>query len=623
MAYNFPSNPSLNQTYTFNGYTWSWNGRYWQIVIAGGGAVGLANITVSDEGNVITSAVSSINFVGSAVNAIASGNDVTVTVSGGGGAGYTLTFSNIAPTSPVVGDRWINSEDLIELVYVNDGDNAFWLEPAGGSGGGGGSGNFVFSNTAPTTAGIGDRWMDSDTLREFVYIYDGDNYLWVEPYIDTVISGASVNLQAVSTSILPTANVAFDLGSSSLRWRDLYLSGNTIDLGGTAIKTTGNGVSFTSVANASQPVSIAVSSITIGTGNNAVSISTSGNGLVTSSPSGDMSSSLGSTGATGATGFGATGATGVAGATGAQGATGPAGAPGSAAAIYDTATSSTGYFAIPSGTTAQRPASPINGWIRYNSTTGQIEGYANSLWAAISSSLGSSATNPASSAAAIIAAGASKGDGIYWIQSSSGPVQVYCDMTNGGYMLVAKISATQTDSFMYGGANWTTTIPVNETGCTLLADDGNHSVNRLYYEFTLTTGFRLALGTVSNALLEAKTGNTAKSFFTGTQSSSQNSRAQFMTWFQTGTGQASSNFDNQPNCNTTGFNVTNVTNCSMRWGITMNNEGDCSSNDAAVGMGTYTNNYTNLASGVRNVNAGGHRWSTDARYPGLGYIFVK
>ena len=32
MAYNFPSNPTLDQTYTFNDLTWKWNGRYWQIL---------------------------------------------------------------------------------------------------------------------------------------------------------------------------------------------------------------------------------------------------------------------------------------------------------------------------------------------------------------------------------------------------------------------------------------------------------------------------------------------------------------------------------------------------------------------------------------------------------------
>jgi hypothetical protein len=36
---------------------------------------------------------------------------------------------------------------------------------------------------------------------------------------------------------------------------------------------------------------------------------------------------------------------------------------------------------LPSGNTAQRPGSPANGDIRYNSTTSQIEGYAGSAWA--------------------------------------------------------------------------------------------------------------------------------------------------------------------------------------------------------------------------------------------------
>lgn len=44
-----------------------------------------------------------------------------------------------------------------------------------------------------------------------------------------------------------------------------------------------------------------------------------------------------------------------------------------ATTIYDINTSSTGYFDLPSGTTAQRPASPAAGMIRHNTTTGYIE----------------------------------------------------------------------------------------------------------------------------------------------------------------------------------------------------------------------------------------------------------
>lgn len=50
------------------------------------------------------------------------------------------------------------------------------------------------------------------------------------------------------------------------------------------------------------------------------------------------------------------------------------------AAVSEQANTSTGYFDIPAGTTAQRPSSPGSGFIRYNSTTGEFEGYDGSQW---------------------------------------------------------------------------------------------------------------------------------------------------------------------------------------------------------------------------------------------------
>ena len=44
---------------------------------------------------------------------------------------------------------------------------------------------------------------------------------------------------------------------------------------------------------------------------------------------------------------------------------------------------STGFLLIPSGTTAQRPGSPANGEIRYNTDTGVFEGYASGAWGSI------------------------------------------------------------------------------------------------------------------------------------------------------------------------------------------------------------------------------------------------
>lgn len=41
---------------------------------------------------------------------------------------------------------------------------------------------------------------------------------------------------------------------------------------------------------------------------------------------------------------------------------------------------STGAFTVPVGTTAQRPASPVNGMMRYNTTTARLEGYVAGAW---------------------------------------------------------------------------------------------------------------------------------------------------------------------------------------------------------------------------------------------------
>ena len=43
-------------------------------------------------------------------------------------------------------------------------------------------------------------------------------------------------------ALVPTANVTYDIGTSTMRYKDLYLSGNTINLGD--IKLTTNGTSF-------------------------------------------------------------------------------------------------------------------------------------------------------------------------------------------------------------------------------------------------------------------------------------------------------------------------------------------------------------------------------------------
>jgi plastocyanin len=58
---------------------------------------------------------------------------------------------------------------------------------------------------------------------------------------NTLITPAKLNLSA---SLLPTTDVTYDLGSATYRWKDLYLSGSSINLGSAVITSTGSAINL-------------------------------------------------------------------------------------------------------------------------------------------------------------------------------------------------------------------------------------------------------------------------------------------------------------------------------------------------------------------------------------------
>ena len=235
--------------------------------------------------------------------------------------------------------------------------------------------------------------------------------------------------------------------------------------------------------------------------------------------------------------------------------------------------------------------------------------------------------NPAASAKALYDTG-NRTNGTYYLTSSSGTYQTYCWIdanSGGGYHLVGKISTSNPSVWHYGGSRWTASSAANETNLQTIAD--NEGVNRGYYEYSLQTGFRMALhytapSSITNYLSESKTGQVAKYYFTQSANSvsTQNSRANFISWFQ-GAGNDGgfiTNFNNnQPNCNHRGFNAT-TSSSSIRWGISGNNENDCNTNDSTIGFGGYHyNGQGSNAAGGQATHAG--TWNK----PSIGYIFVQ
>ena len=91
---------------------------------------------------------------------------------------------------------------------------------------------------------------------------EGSNLYYTDARVDTWAA-------TIGVSMLPDTDVTYDLGSASLRWRDLYLSGNTINLGGTEISKDSSGdVSFEDGSGNLKNVKVA--EIELGTGTDVV-----------------------------------------------------------------------------------------------------------------------------------------------------------------------------------------------------------------------------------------------------------------------------------------------------------------------------------------------------------------
>lgn len=50
------------------------------------------------------------------------------------------------------------------------------------------------------------------------------------------------------------------------------------------------------------------------------------------------------------------------------------------ATLKNTTVNDTGFLTLPVGTTAQRPASPVAGYVRYNTTLGYLEIFTGTSW---------------------------------------------------------------------------------------------------------------------------------------------------------------------------------------------------------------------------------------------------
>jgi hypothetical protein len=392
----FPVSPTNGQVTTVNGITYTYNSTSdaWTR-----SAQPVGNLTVT--GNTVTRKLYTTEGLYWAGN----GN---VIVTGGGGG--TFTASNTTPSSASPSDFWYYVAGDVLFQYINDGDSNQWIDISSPYNTQSQTitdavlSNVTVSSWAnvttartslgitPTTVGVappgspnlGDTWYNTNEDVMYQYINDGVGSWWVDISSDgfSTIAGTNLLETTIQGNLLPSANITYNLGSTTQRFKDLFLSGTTIDLGGATIKTdaTSGAIALIpqpTVANPN-PTGIVVSPAgTVST------VSTTGGILTTNAISNSSNTAV----TTNTTTFGNITSNGnvVTANVYADRFFYSNGTAFSSSSFGNTdiglylsssnAVVGTSAINVPSGNTAQRPGSPMVGMIRYNTSLNRFEGY--------------------------------------------------------------------------------------------------------------------------------------------------------------------------------------------------------------------------------------------------------
>ena len=106
------------------------------------------------------------------------------------------------------------------------------------------------ASAVPTTSDLEDGEVAVNVTDKKVYMRSGGSIVTVANFNE----GSSVDLSSVSEDILPDTTNTRNLGSTDKRWAELYLSGSTINLGGSTISSDGTGTISISATGATLPL---------------------------------------------------------------------------------------------------------------------------------------------------------------------------------------------------------------------------------------------------------------------------------------------------------------------------------------------------------------------------------
>jgi hypothetical protein len=176
----------------------------------------------------------------------------------------TLLVDNLTSTGnlSVAGNSNLG---LVSTVFITGGTNGQYLTTDG-------NGNLSFTTLSVSTDSI------SNGNSNVAIASSGGNVgIGVAGNANVVnVTGSNI---FVTANIIPTANITYNLGTSSNRFKDLWLSNSTIYIGGASITTDGGNLVLTNPDGGQSVVSgnQTVSSNTLVDGNSNIVVNTSGN----------------------------------------------------------------------------------------------------------------------------------------------------------------------------------------------------------------------------------------------------------------------------------------------------------------------------------------------------------
>jgi len=205
--------------------------------------------------------------VSSTVNDLDDLSDVAVATPSAGQilvSNSTGVFRNVS----LSGDVTINADGVVSIAAdaITLGTDTSGNYVATITAGNGLSGNATTEGSTPTIAVVAGNGIASNATGVHVVAGTGvtsnatgvhigqavgttDNVTFNDVTINgnTILGSASSDVVSftgrVNTAIVPSANVTYDLGTTALRWKDLYLAGSTIYLGAASITESGGTIS--------------------------------------------------------------------------------------------------------------------------------------------------------------------------------------------------------------------------------------------------------------------------------------------------------------------------------------------------------------------------------------------